>query len=128
MKKEQQEVSKTATAITATIMVGLFIGFIALLFSTCSGPTKPRKRDKYDLIYNALEFIKRNLRSPSTADFPILSDEYTIIPMGADYGTVVKGYVDSQNGFGATVRSKWRMTLSYDSTTTMYTCTNLKIQ
>tara|TARA_R110002051_G_C8547911_1_gene472193 strand:- start:4 stop:384 length:381 start_codon:yes stop_codon:yes gene_type:complete len=126
MKKEQQEVSKTATAITATIMVGLFIGFVALLFSTCSGPTKSiHDLDDFDFKWSAQEFVKRNLRSPSTADFPYGSSN---VFKNGKHKAFVRGYVDSQNGFGGIVRSNWSINITYDSTTTTYTYKNLKIQ
>jgi hypothetical protein len=56
-------------------------------------------------------FITRNLKSPSSADFPLLDFSSTKIGEG-EYR--VTSYVDSQNGFGAMVRSNWEVTLKYN--------------
>ena len=54
--------------------------------------------------------VKQLLKSPSTADFP--SFDYTTTNVGNQY-TVVS-YVDSQNGFGAMIRSTWRVVMSHN--------------
>lgn len=48
--------------------------------------------------------VTRALKSPSTAVFQPIND-MTIKP--AKGGYAIHGYVDSQNGFGATVRSRF---------------------
>ncbi len=58
---------------------------------------------KFGAIVAAQTYIEANLKSPSTADFPWTVDSHTVI--GKSH--VVKTYVDSQNSFGATVRSHW---------------------
>lgn len=51
------------------------------------------------------KFVRERLKSPSTAKFPT-SDESTVQPIsGGDYE--VTSYVDSQNAFGATLRSNY---------------------
>ena len=54
--------------------------------------------------------VKQLLKSPSTADFP--SFDYTTTNVGNQY-TVVS-YVDSQNGFGAMIRSSWRVVMTHN--------------
>lgn len=54
--------------------------------------------------------VKQLLKSPSTADFP--SFDYTTTNVGNKY-TVVS-YVDSQNGFGAMIRSSWRVVMTHN--------------
>ena len=51
------------------------------------------------------KFIKRRLKSPSTAKFP-WSDE-AMVSTGPDCTYTVRSYVDSQNGFGAMIRSNY---------------------
>ncbi len=53
------------------------------------------------------EAVTNQLKSPSTADFP---DKHTVMPFQAT-GHEVRGVVDSQNGFGATVRSYFGCTV-----------------
>ncbi len=56
-------------------------------------------------------FVEEILKAPATADFPlgataqIQNDEDTY---------TVTSYVDSENGFGANVRSNWTVTLTYN--------------
>lgn len=52
-------------------------------------------------------FIREKLRSPSTADF---GSDWTFKGGGSSRMTYT-GYVDSQNGFGATVRTRFSVTL-----------------
>lgn len=56
------------------------------------------------------EFVKRALRSPATANFPWRSDATTYL---GNCTYRVSGHVDSQNGFGALVRTKYSITLAY---------------
>lgn len=52
------------------------------------------------------QFVKKRLRSPSTADFPF-GGHRNVKPLGNDR-YLVESYVDSQNSFGATVRTNFR--------------------
>lgn len=59
----------------------------------------------YDI---AKEIVKANLKSPKSADFPTLMFSSSDIAMQRNGDMVaVQSYVDSQNSFGAMVRSKW---------------------
>ncbi|MCH7499237.1 MAG: hypothetical protein IH886_04405 [Nitrospinae bacterium] len=53
-------------------------------------------------------FMEKRLKAPSTADFPWM--DYTVKQVGS-CSFVVKSYVDSQNAFGATVRTHYMMKL-----------------
>lgn len=55
------------------------------------------------------EFVKRNLKAPSTAEFPWITDDQVAIATKPDCGFRVLGWVDAQNGFGAQIRSKYRV-------------------
>jgi hypothetical protein len=55
------------------------------------------------------DFVSKALVSPSTADFPSYSD-FDATGSGSDW--TVGGYVDSENGFGAQVRSSWTCKVS----------------
>lgn len=59
-------------------------------------------------------FVTDKLRSPSTADFPLL--DRTVIPKGR-YRYLVKSYVDAQNGFGADVRTGFLCDIQYPNET-----------
>ncbi|EPY6472024.1 hypothetical protein ACWO4B_002695 [Clostridium sporogenes] len=56
----------------------------------------------------ATEYVKEELKCPSTATFPDYKD---VIVSKIDAGFYIIGYVDSENSFGAKIRSKYRCTL-----------------
>lgn len=64
--------------------------------------------EKSNLIYKTKETIKVILKSPSTAKFPWDYNEWKFGKK--DGSTIVQGYVDSQNGFGAMIRSTFQVT------------------
>jgi hypothetical protein len=59
------------------------------------------------------EFVKRNLKAPSTAEFPWITDDQVAVSTKADCGFRVIGWVNAQNGFGAQIRSKYVVDLKY---------------
>lgn len=90
------------------------IAFIALLAalgqfsgssssSTSSTPTA--RHSGVGAFVACQQFVKDRLRAPSTADFPSGSTRYTTEIGGGKYR--VEAYVDSQNGFGAMLRSNF---------------------
>ena len=54
------------------------------------------------------DYVKNNLKSPSSAKFPSMN-YVQIYKNGATY--TVNGYVDAQNSFGATLRTKYTITI-----------------
>ena len=77
--------------------------------------------EKGSFIYNAKEYVLQGLKSPSTAEFPgtLLEIGEWSVTRNKDVVTV-KSYVDSQNGFGAMIRSNFAVQMSYDSKTLLY--------
>lgn len=65
--------------------------------------------EKSNIQYASQEAIKSILKSPSTAKFP-LSDQWNIWKTPDEI--VVQSYVDSQNGFGAEIRSEFQIKYS----------------
>ena len=67
------------------------------------------------LIATTQDIIKKNLKSPSTAVFPVSFDEYDITDSDAVTegfkGHRIVGYVDSENSFGAKIRSTYVLVL-----------------
>jgi len=107
-----------------------FYGFIILLvivsviMYSCSGDDRTPEQIAQDKIESdnrecknttmagimSQGFIKERLRSPATADFPFTPVSVTYL---GDCVHVVKSYVDSQNGFGAIVRSNTMVKIKY---------------
>lgn len=56
------------------------------------------------------DFVRNRLNSPATADFPFLDRE---VRSEGNETYFVISYVDSQNGFGATIRSDFNCRIRY---------------
>lgn len=52
-------------------------------------------------------FVKKHLKSPSTAEFPYSHNDGVRITYQGDCKHEIWAYVDSQNSFGATIRTKY---------------------
>lgn len=65
------------------------------------------------IAYAAQKFIEKSLVAPSTAKFPSLFKS-SITKKGSDTYTV-SSYVDSENGFGAMIRSNYVVVLKLKS-------------
>lgn len=73
----------------------------------------------------AVEKVKANLKSPSTAEFPFsaVNSDVNITKSGNKY--TVKSWVDAQNSFGATIRSNFTVTIEKNGNN--YVVTNCTI-
>lgn len=94
---------------------------------TPSSPTNVTDDDlKGMLVASAQEAVREQLKSPSSAKFPWGFDQYTF----KDYGSssdhwgytryLVTGYVDSQNSYGAQIRTKWAAEMDYNKSNETY--------
>lgn len=62
----------------------------------------------------AQDFIKKTLKSPSTAVFPGKWHEGVYVGHIGNYTYAIRAYVDSQNSFGATLRTYYYAEVRYD--------------
>lgn len=100
----------------ASVWIVAFLAYAALFvyFSPWEDSSEPQDSAENDqrvcespsAAYSmAKQFVEKQLRSPSTAEFPsIFSDEVTTSYAG-DCTHHITAYVDSENGFGAMVRT-----------------------
>lgn len=101
--------SKTAPK-TRPIVWILLLGAIGVVMASAMSVENTTPPDPCDISYlKANRFVKDTLKSPSTAEFPSRS-EYSISNLG-NSECMVSSYVDSQNSFGAVVRSHWTATV-----------------
>lgn len=101
------------TAIAAVSVVTLFFTylFIEPMIFGYDKPISAEDSHYSDAALSARGFVKQRLKSPSTAEFPPTS---TATVKKTPNGTfVVSSYVDSQNAFGATLRSSWVAEIRY---------------
>jgi len=71
-----------------------------------AAPERPDVPSEFGAEVACEDFVSDRLRSPSTADF----SEQVRTPLAEDQFRV-QGQVDSENGFGATVRAAWSCTV-----------------
>lgn len=118
MEKENKSFSILHTKLKAShiflILVLVVIMFMMFGGSDSTSNTKtssPTSSDYAVASYvQAKNFVSSVLKSPSTADFPFFGE-------GVKVGTntyKVSSYVDSQNGFGAMIRSNYIITLKFN--------------
>ncbi len=78
---------------------------VLLLTSSCT--TSDEVTD-LDAMVQAEYYVTNRLKSPSSADF-----DYPIVTQMEDSTYIVRGNVDSQNGFGAMIRSSYKVKVTF---------------
>lgn len=87
-----------------------------LLFPPQRGPAAPTATyapDEFDACVMAQQFVMEQLMSPSSAEFASCSN--SDIRFLGDNRWSVESYVDSQNSFGAMIRTHYKATMLYVS-------------
>lgn len=80
------------------------------LGSIASEPPAP-KHDKITAYVISQDFVSKRLKSPVSAKFPSFSEEYVCYLGEKRYQ--VSAYVDSQNSFGAMIRTQFNCVVKY---------------
>lgn len=88
------------------LCMGLFVG--------CGGNIEESAEDKarhekFEIYKNTNDLISQKLKAPSTAEFQEFDE--SLVEKISENEFKVKGYVDSENGFGAKIRSDWSCTV-----------------
>ena len=96
------------------ISIGVMILILAIIVFVESN------KDTYDsdpiLAYNyAKEFIKENLKAPSTAEFPSSYEKKNHVTNLGNGEYLIRSWVDSQNDFGAMIRSRWSCKIIFNN-------------
>ena len=81
---------------------------VAMLVTACA---PPNEHDRHGAHFYCKEFVRRQLVSPSTAEFPLYSADLVDSLPNATYR--VRGYVDAQNAMGGTPRTSYVCTVLY---------------
>lgn len=99
-----------------TILALIVIVIAIAVAATDSGGDSDGKPLDHAAAVMCEDFVKQRLKSPSTAHFPGVTDtdyaKTTTLSDTKPWKYQVTGVVDSQNGFGATVRSNYVCTVS----------------
>lgn len=107
-------------AFVGLLLIGIVVVFVLWVFTKPdAGSAEPNTRlDARYACTMSEEFVLRQLRSPATADFPGYGSGCTAIVI-APGRYEVNSYVDSENGFGAMLRSHYSVVMvgTFDSPT-----------
>lgn len=100
---------KTKSVLIGIILISFFVSLMAIGAAGDPAPSTTVATDptNYSWIY-AEDYIKEILKSPSTADFCRASTRKI-----SETQYKVTSCVDSQNGFGAMIRSEWEADMAY---------------
>lgn len=113
--------TKKQKTIGCVSLIVIIVAIAVLLFSP--SPAKPPSES---LVYAHSQIIVEDyLKAPATAKYPG-SDGYTVTQI-SDHEYKVAAYVDSENSFGAMIRSKYVVDLSYDEDWSTYKATSVII-
>lgn len=124
-KKELSKKRKVAGYILTIVFFIFIFKFCANLMEGDGTSNNPGP-DKYLAYGVAEDEVKARLKSPSTADFPIMDIENHTTKIDS-VTFKINSYVDSQNGFGATIRSNWGCTIEFTAKN-KYRVSNLYIE
>jgi hypothetical protein len=120
--KEGNERTKQVLLISFCFIV--FGGLVYFFFTYEPKPTEYIP-DKVDAFIMAKKFMSENLRSPSTAEYASLNNSIVKTTDIPDMWEVVS-YVDSQNGFGAMVRTKFKIKMHVDRVSKKWTMIDIQ--
>ena len=93
----------------------LLLFVLSFMLPSCFGGDSESSSSTNDLLaFNySTEFVKQRLKSPSTAKFPGTFEKRDYITKVSDDKYIIDAWVDSQNGFGAMVRSKYHCVIIF---------------
>lgn len=107
----QKQETKGGCLKAGLTFVAILVGVFVLLGVCASSSGKDNYNTESWAKSYAMIMVKDNLKSPSTAKFCNTATEMTAKNLGGSKWRVT-GWVDSQNSFGATVRSDFVVTLT----------------
>lgn len=111
VSKNSKDVNPKKAVITFLIFMSFVLFFVVKC--GCSGDKDDVfKPSKQLASISSQECVKEYLKSPASAEFPILSDE--LIKQLNDSTFIIENYVDSDNSFGAKLRSYYSCKVIFD--------------
>ncbi len=99
------------------ILIGILF-LVVISFSGCDSTSENNNTNTSTSMASiqAKEYVKKSLKSPSTAKFPglweLANDGVVAYEKETNKYEIIS-YVDSQNSFGAMIRSNWNVVLKY---------------
>lgn len=120
---QSKEKSKR-NAITGYVGAVIFIISMIYIAITLATADHTKKVDSVDIWAMSTVYVKKIIKAPSTAKFPHDNIEVRVMP---DKSYMVEAYVDSQNSFGAMIRTRYICNLSYDPSADRWKLINIAL-
>lgn len=102
---------KKTSPLAWVVLIIFIIGFMGVC-SSLNTPSRPVSSEPTEtqagIIAN--NFVERQLKSPKSADFPMFD---RVVQKTGPRSFRVVSYVDAQNSFGATIRTRFQCKLTY---------------
>ncbi len=117
-----------AVATFVMVVLGLlFIGLIGMFFGDDTpDKVEPAKAfTEFGALYDSRTFVTRQLKAPATAKF---DDATANVKKLNDTTFTIVSFVDSENSFGALLRSNYFCTITYRVGTNEVLCNGLVIE
>lgn len=84
--------------------------------------------DRISAFVASQTFVKREMKAPSSAEFPYISSEGVSVAGRGDCRFTVTAYVDSENSFGAMLRTSYSMDVQYERSDDRWLASDLQIE
>ena len=97
---------------SASILFLFLCMFMGINGEYSNSPTELDRPDEIEAITMAQYFVKERLLSPHSADFPWSG--WTVVPDMTGNRFKIESYVDSQNAFGAMIRTQYWCVVQYE--------------
>ena len=109
-----------------------FVVFLALAVGSSDDRTPEQKaedtcKDTTMAFVMSQTFVKKRLKSPSTADFPYMSSEGVSVFYQGECKHQIFAYVDAQNSFGAMLRTEYYAEVQNEKGTDTWRLLDLKM-
>lgn len=112
MEAQEQKKIDPKRAGLAGLLLLIIVVSVVLIFSSNSGTKAPKPEHSKAAAWTMMEeFVKARLKSPASAKFPWYSEDLVKDLGNGRY--VISAYVDSQNSFGAMLRTNFVCTVKY---------------
>lgn len=108
--------------------IALFAGLLTIRAAVgVEGPaTSARSCSELQAFVMSQGFVSQKLKAPASASYPWFHDDaVNVVATGLECEFVVHAYVDSQNSFGATKRTKYQIRLIFDKASGTWSASRL---
>lgn len=122
----QTRAQKRISCLIWAVIIIFGAAFIAVICFILFGDdsSSSSSTNKFMAYSYAEDFVEKQLKSPSTAKFPKVVEKDSHITELGNNRYKINSWVDSQNSFGATIRTRFSCIIIFDGD--MVRCENLK--